>query len=51
MKIDKQNGNVKYNDEDHLYWNDDGKFISVTTLIGKYEQPFDEVFWSGYKAL
>ena len=51
MKVDKQNGNVKYNDEDHLYWNDDGKFISVTTLIGKYEQPFDEMFWSGYKAL
>lgn len=51
MKVDKQNGNVKYNDEDHLYWNDDGKFISVTTLIGKYEQPFDEEFWSAYKAL
>lgn len=51
MKVDKSNGNVKYNDEDHLYWNDDGKFISVTTLIGKYEQPFDEVFWSAYKAL
>ncbi len=51
MKVDKQNGNVKYNDEDHLYWNEDGKFISVTTLIGKYEQPFDEQFWSAYKAL
>ena len=51
MKVDKQNGNVKYNDEDHLYWNDDGQFISVTTLIGKYEQPFDNEFWSGYKAL
>lgn len=50
-KIDKQNGNVKYNDEEHLYWNDDGKFISVTTLIGRYEQPFDEDFWSSYKAL
>jgi ATP-dependent exoDNAse (exonuclease V) beta subunit len=50
-KVDKQNGNVKYNDEEHLYWNDDGKFISVTTLIGRYEQPFDEDFWSGYKAL
>jgi len=50
-KVDKQNGNVKYNDEEHLYWNDDGKFISVTTLIGKYEQPFDKDFWAGYKAL
>ena len=50
-KVDKQNGNVKYNDEEHLYWNDDGKFISVTTLIHRYEQPFDEDFWSSYKAL
>jgi len=50
-KVDKQNGNVKYNDEEHLYWDEDGKFISVTTLIGLYEQPFDEDFWSSYKAL
>ena len=51
MKIDKKNGNVKYNDEEHLYWDDNGKYISVTTLIGKYCQPFDKEFWSGYKAL
>ena len=51
MKIDKKNGDVKYNDEEHLYWDDNGKYISVTTLIGKYCQPFDKEFWSGYKAL
>lgn len=53
MKIDKQNGNIAYNDELHRYWNvdDDAKYISVTTLIGKYEQPFDREFWSAYKAL
>ena len=36
MKVDKQNGNVCYNDEEHIYWNekDNGKYISVTTLIG-----------------
>lgn len=51
MKVDKNNGDVKYNDEEHLYWDDNGKYISVTTLIGKYCQPFDKNFWSGYKAL
>lgn len=53
MKIDKQNGNIAYNDELHRYWNvnDECKYISVTTLIGKYEQPFDRDFWSAYKAL
>lgn len=51
MKIDKRNGNVKYSDEEHVYWDDNGKYISVTTLIGKYCKPFDKDFWSGYKAL
>jgi len=51
MKIDKENGNVKYNDASHVYWDDNGKYISVTTLIGKYGQPFNRKFWSAYKAL
>lgn len=54
MKIDKQNGNVCFNDELHKYFdvNDESKqYISVTTLIGKFEQPFDKEFWSAYKAL
>lgn len=53
MKIDKRNGNVVFEEETHNYWNDltKRKFISVTTLIGKYEHPFDEDFWSSYKAL
>lgn len=51
INVDKQNGNVKYNDEIHSYWDDEGKYISVTTLIGRYCQPFDTEFWSGYKAL
>lgn len=51
MKVDKNNGNVKYSDEEHVYWDDNGKYISVTTLIGKYCQPFDKDFWSAYKAL
>lgn len=53
MTIDKQNGAIAYNDLEHRYWNvnDNEKYISVTTLIGRYEQPFDSDFWSKYKAL
>lgn len=53
MTIDKQNGLVAYNDEAHSYWNvnDNEKYISVTTLIHKFTQPFDRDFWSAYKAL
>lgn len=51
MKVDKQNQNVCYNDEEHLYWDENGKYVSVTTLIGKFCQDFDKDFWSGYKAL
>lgn len=53
LKIDKQNGKVAYNDLAHKYWSvdNDASYISVTTLIGKFEQPFDKEFWSKYKAL
>lgn len=53
MKIDKQYGDVAFNDSSHVYWNvkDDKKYISVTTLIEQYAQPFDKNFWSAYKAL
>jgi len=53
MNVDKKNGSVCFNEEKHVYWNEDDneKYISVTTLIGKYGQPFDENFWSAYKAL
>ena len=54
MQIDKRNGNVAFNDENHKYFdiNDESKqYISVTTLIGRYEQEFDKSFWSAYKAL
>ena len=53
MKIDKQNGDVCFNDENHCYWNvnDNEKYISVTTLIHSFTQPFDKDFWSAYKSL
>lgn len=53
MKIDKLNGNIAFSEETHQYWNvnDNEKYISVTTLIHKFTQPFDSDFWSSYKAL
>jgi hypothetical protein len=51
MKVDKQNQNVCYNDEKHTYWDENGVYVSVTTLIGKFCQDFDSEFWSAYKAL
>lgn len=53
MKIDKQNGDVAFENESHTYWNvnDNRQYVSVTTLIHKYTQEFDKEFWSAYKAL
>lgn len=52
--VDKRNGNVGFNEKEHLYFNIDDpskRYISVTTLIHNYTQPFDKEFWSAYKAL
>ena len=54
MNYDKINGDVGFIELSHVYKNlknDAIKYISVTTLIGKYEQPFDKEFVSKYKAL
>lgn len=53
MKIDKQNGNVAFENDSHTYWNvnDNERYVSVTTLIHRYTQKFDKEFWSAYKAL
>nr|DAM35153.1 MAG TPA: Exonuclease V [Bacteriophage sp.] len=53
MKIDKQNGKIAFSEAVHEYWNvdDNEKYISVTTLIHRFTQPFDKEFWSAYKAL
>lgn len=53
LKIDKKNGTCLYSDEKHIYWDekDEVKYVSVTTLIHKFTQEFDEEFWSAYKAL
>jgi len=54
LKIDKENGDLLYNDEHHIYWNkrhSDRKYTSVTTLIQKYHEKFDSEFWSAYKSM
>ncbi len=54
MNIDKQNGDVCFNEATHRYFNINDpqkRYISVTTLIHKFEPPFDKDFWSAYKAV
>lgn len=54
MEYDKINGNVAFVDNTHEYFNIKNpsiKYTSVTTLIHKFTQPFDNEFWSAYKAL
>ena len=54
MNFDKINGEVGFRESDHFYGNlkdSSIKYISVTTLIGKYEPEFNKDFVSKYKAL
>lgn len=54
MEPTKRNGNICFEETEHKYWdesNPNRKFISVTTLIGKFGQEFNKDFWSAYKAL
>jgi hypothetical protein len=51
-QIDKKNDKVGFDDATHTYFDleDGSKYISVTTLIHNYTQPYDSEFWSAYKA-
>ena len=40
---------VTFYDEPHKYYLDGKELISVTTLIGKYKEEFNEKYWSEYK--
>lgn len=54
LRIDKKNGDLAFNEEEHRYWNVkhyDREYTSITTLIGKFHEKFDEEFFSRYKAL
>ena len=51
--VDKENDSVFFNDLEHLYLdkNNGEPYISVTTLIHNYSNPFNSAFFSKYKAL
>lgn len=54
MKNVKMNGTICFEEEGHKYYDiahPEYKFISVTTIVGKFEHPYDKEFWSAYKAL
>lgn len=53
FQVDKENDEVIYSDEPHIYLSkeDGSKYISVTTLVKQYENEFNEAFFSKYKAL
>lgn len=45
---------MAFEEESHIYYDvtkPEQKFVSVTTLIHSFTQPFDKEFWSAYKAL
>lgn len=42
--------NVKFKDEGHIYTINGKVATSATTLIGRYEKPFQEDYWAGRKA-
>lgn len=43
-------GDIIFRESDHSYRDKDDKYISVTTLISRFHEKFDEDFWSWYKA-
>lgn len=47
--IFKNFNGVTYYDEPHKYYYNDEQLTSVTTLIHKYEEPFDEDYWATIK--
>jgi len=53
MKITKELAkfnNIKFHDEDHVYYMKGVKTKSVTSIIGQYKHPFDKDYWSQKKA-
>jgi len=41
---------VTYHDEPHKYYVDGKELISVTTILHRYQEDFEEDYWSQYKA-
>ncbi len=51
--MDISKAHVTFEDKSHTYRNSktNKKYISVTTLLGRYERGFDGEYWSYYKSL
>lgn len=46
------NDKVTFTEKNHKYTGSTGRnYISTTTVIGKYKNPFDSDYWSTYKAI
>lgn len=41
---------IKFHDDIHKYYVGDKNLISVTTILHKYQEPFDQYYWSEIKA-
>lgn len=41
---------IVFHDEPHKYYVDEKELISVTTIIHRYQEDFEEDYWSRYKA-
>jgi len=50
LEIFKNFNDITYYDTPHKYYLGNDDLISVTTLIHKYQEEFDEEYWSNYKA-
>tara|TARA_R110001583_G_scaffold28074_4_gene100038 strand:- start:702 stop:1469 length:768 start_codon:yes stop_codon:yes gene_type:complete len=42
--------NIKFHDQEHIYYMNGVKTKSVTSIIGQYKHPFDKDYWSQKKA-
>lgn len=53
IKCDKENETAFFNDETHSYYNKKNMktYISCTTIVHEYCQPFNADFWSSYKSM
>ena len=49
-KLSTAFNDIKYYDNPHKYFLNNKELTSVTTLIHNYQEPFDEEYWSQYKA-
>lgn len=41
---------ITYHDVPHKYYYGDEQFVSVTTILHKYQEPFDEAYWLSKKS-